>query len=194
MKRSTMPVVSLVVTLMLLLVSAVAYAQQGGQRFTAQLSGGAEVPGPGDPDGSGMATVTVNADGGEVCFELSWMNIMQPAAAAHIHEGAADVAGPVVVPFFTEPMQGTSASNCVRVDDDAVLDGIMTNPANYYVNVHNQEYPQGAIRGQLTMAAAVMPGTGASSEDTLPFIGLAVLVLLAGFGLQRGVRRATSVR
>jgi len=189
-----MPVVSLVVALMLLLVSAVAYAQQGGQRFTAQLSGGAEVPGPGDPDGSGMATVTINADAGEVCFELSWMNVTPPAAAAHIHEGAAGVAGPVVVPFFTEPMQGTSASDCVSVDDDAVLDGIMTNPANYYVNVHNQEYPQGAIRGQLTMTATTMPGTGVSSEDTLLFVGLAVLALLAGFSLQCRMHRATSVR
>jgi len=50
------------------------------------LSGAAEVPGPGDTDGSGMATITLNPEQREVCFELTVSNIA-PAAAAHIHEG-----------------------------------------------------------------------------------------------------------
>ena len=192
MNRTTAAVVSLMMALMLLFSSAVASAQQGGHQFTAQLSGAAEVPGPGDPDGSGTARVTINADAGEVCFELSWMNIMQPAAA-HIHEGAADVAGPVVVPFFTEPMQGTSAADCVSVDDAAVLDGIMANPANYYVNVHNQEYPQGAIRGQLMMAAATMPDTGVRDGYIGLLVGLAVVTLLVFVVLQHGRRLPASL-
>jgi hypothetical protein len=38
--------------------------------FSAELSGAAEVPGPGDPDGSGTATITLDPSQGEVCFNL----------------------------------------------------------------------------------------------------------------------------
>ena len=37
---------------------------------------------------------------------------------------------------------------CVTADA-AVIEAIRTSPANYYVNVHNAVYPDGAVRGQL---------------------------------------------
>jgi len=55
-----------------------------GRRFSAELSGTAEVPGPGDPDGSGTASIRLNLGKREVCFELTASNI-EPATAAHIH-------------------------------------------------------------------------------------------------------------
>lgn len=193
MRKSPVPLFSLMLVLALLVsLSAVTFAQQGGQTFTAQLMGGsAEVP-PGDPDGSGSASVTLNPDQGQVCFDLSWMNITLPAQAAHIHQGAAGVAGPVVVPFFTAPVQGNSASACVSADQ-AVIQAIMTNPANYYVNVHTTDFPAGAIRGQLSQAPATMPDTGVSS-GTLPLIvGLTVMALLVGFILRRSVQRPANL-
>jgi hypothetical protein len=32
----------------------------------------------------------------------------------------------------------------------AVIDEILANPANFYVNVHTTDRPRGAIRGQLS--------------------------------------------
>lgn len=115
--------------------------------LTAQLSGEAEVPGPGDPDGGGMARITLRPDQREVCFELSVSNI-EPATAAHIHEGPEGVAGPVVVPLDPSPTEGSS-SGCVSDVDTALIRNILQNPKQYYVNVHNEEFPDGAIRGQL---------------------------------------------
>jgi hypothetical protein len=118
---------------------------QSGTSFDVQLSGADEVPGPGDADGSGSARITLDETKGEVCYELTVENI-ETANAAHIHTGAAGSAGGVAVPLEA-PSEGTS-KNCVQADAKVVQD-IRENPANYYVNVHNAEFPQGAVRGQL---------------------------------------------
>ena len=118
-----------------------------GRRLTTQLSGAAEVPGPADPDGSGTATIRLRREQHEVCFDLTVSNI-GPATAAHIHEGAKGVAGPVVVPLDPAPTGGSS-SGCISDVDTALIQNIAQNPEQYYVNVHNEEFPDGAIRGQL---------------------------------------------
>ena len=109
--------------------------------MTIKMTGGAEVPGPGDKDGSGTAKLTFNHDKGEVCYTLTTKKI-QTVTAAHIHSGVAGQAGPPKV-TFTPPTKG-----CVSAEKD-VIEDIMKNPANYYVNVHNAEFPNGALRGQL---------------------------------------------
>jgi hypothetical protein len=111
----------------------------------AKLRGAEEVPGPGDPDGRGKAHVRVLPRFGAVCFELSWRNIGEPTAA-HIHEGERGEAGPVVVPLF---MGEADERGCVDDLDEDLLREIQRHPREYYVNVHNAEYPNGAIRGQL---------------------------------------------
>ena len=121
-------------------------AEQGGRELTTTLTGEQEVPVPGDPDGIGFATVTVNPGKGLVCYELSVSDIV-PAAAAHIHEAPPGEAGPVVVTL--EPPTNGSSDGCVEVDRAEAKD-ILKNPADYYVNVHNAEYPAGALMGQLS--------------------------------------------
>ena len=121
-------------------------ADQGGRLLTTTLTGAEEVPGPGDPDGTGFATVTVNPGKGLVCYELSVSGIA-PAQAAHIHEAPPGVAGPVVV-TLEAPTDGFS-SGCKDVGRELAKD-ILKNPADYYVNVHNAEFLGGALRGQLS--------------------------------------------
>jgi hypothetical protein len=120
---------------------------EGGRRFTTTMTGAAEVPGPGDPDGSGTASVTVNHGQKRVCYELAVANI-DPATAAHIHFAPVGVAGGVVVPL--SPPAGTPATSSGCVEVTATLaKAILKNPAGYYVNVHNAAFPAGAVRGQL---------------------------------------------
>lgn len=118
----------------------------GGRPIFVVLSGAEEAPGPGDPDGSGTALFTLNQGLGMVCWELTAENI-DPAAAAHIHRAPAGSPGPVVVPL-SPPTNGMS-SGCAVVDSTLVME-IRQYPENFYVNVHNPEYPAGAIRGQLS--------------------------------------------
>jgi hypothetical protein len=114
-------------------------------KTNANLTGAVEVPGPGDPDGGGTAQVTLNTDKNEVCYDLTVTKV-DDATAAHIHEGAVGKDGPVKVPLETP--KGGSAKGC-KTADAVVIQDIMANPANYYVNVHSTAHPKGAIRGQL---------------------------------------------
>jgi hypothetical protein len=109
------------------------------------LSGGAEVPGPGDSDGSGTADLTFNHDKGEVCYDITVKDIQAPTAA-HIHAGAAGKSGGPKVTF--KKAADGAWKGCVSADK-ALLHDMMQNPGNYYVNVHTQDFPNGAIRGQL---------------------------------------------
>lgn len=128
------------------LATAVPAAAAGnGRPLTTSLTGAAERPGPGDPDGSGTARLRVNPGTGVICYDLAVTGI-EPATAAHVHEGSRDVAGPVVLALAAPT--GGSSSDCTKVDRDLARD-IASNPDDYYVNVHNAEYPAGAVRGQL---------------------------------------------
>jgi CHRD domain len=132
----------------LVVIAAPALGQ--GRPFSTTLTGAAEVPGPGDPDASGTALITLNQGQDEVCFDLSWAGIDGTVTAAHIHVGPAGVAGPVVVPLFAGAFAGTdSASACVSGVSAELIKAIRHDPANYYVNIHSDVFPAGAIRGQL---------------------------------------------
>jgi Cu/Zn superoxide dismutase len=136
---------TLVMALAILAFSLAMASTQAGRSFSANLTGAAETAG-GDTDGKGQATVTLNPDKGEVCYELTVSNI-EAASAAHIHEGAAGKDGPPKV-TLDAPASG-SAKGCKPADAELIKQ-IGQNPANYYVNVHNKEFPKGALRGQLS--------------------------------------------
>ena len=126
-----------------------ATAAAGGRPFMVDLSGANEVPGPGDPDGSGTAWLTLNYGQSEVCWTISVEDIaLTGTTAAHIHEAPAGSAGDVVVTLSGPDANGW-ASGCTEVDREEIKD-ILQSPEDYYVNVHNSEYPAGALRGQLS--------------------------------------------
>ncbi len=139
-------------------------ADHGGRPFSTELTGAAEVPGPGAlPPAGGTATITVNPGQKEICWAIEAEGppegIELPATGAHIHEGAVGEFGDVVVPL-TPPEAVTPSdeegdevvgfsSGCAEVTREVALD-IIQNPEDYYVNVHTSDFPAGAIRGQLS--------------------------------------------
>jgi hypothetical protein len=143
---------------MLLLLAGCATGP-GATRATvrATLNGLQEVPGPGDPDGTGTAEVRVDAGGPRLCWELFARGI-DPATAAHIHRGAEGTAGPPVVTLTTPDAAGSS-SGCAALDEGLARE-IAAGPHNFYVNVHNAAFPAGAIRGQLRGAIRPQAGAG----------------------------------
>jgi hypothetical protein len=110
-------------------------------KLGATMNGASETP-PGDADGAGAFAAEVDTEKGDFCYTITSTKIAAPTMA-HVHTGAAGVAGP---PVITIDPKGSD--ECVAVEPD-VLKAIVANPAGYYVNVHNAEFPGGAIRGQL---------------------------------------------
>lgn len=113
-----------------------------------QLSGDAEVPGPGDTDGDGLANVFLEPEQGRICYDINVNGIGTPTAA-HIHEGSEDESGPIVVPL--DPPTEGAVDGCAESDAE-LIDRIEADPSGFYVNVHNAEFPDGALRGQLVEA------------------------------------------
>ncbi len=120
---------------------AQAYA---GKPIAALLDGKQEVP-PGDPDGSGEFTMWIDLDNSKACYALGVADIATPSAA-HIHKGAAGAGGPPVVPLEAPTYMHSQA--CIPIDPALGAD-LLAHPKDYYVNVHNAEFPGGAVRGQL---------------------------------------------
>jgi len=124
-------------------------AAGGGRSFVTEMTGAQEVP-PADPDGSGTASFSVNPGLGRICFDITAENIALPVAAAHIHPGEAGAVGaPLVFLLHADETDADgSFSGCTSVDRATAKD-ILKRPWAYYVNLHNAEFPGGAIRGQL---------------------------------------------
>jgi hypothetical protein len=120
----------------------------GDQRavLAVTLTGVQEVPGPGDPDGTGTAEVRVDPGGPQVCWNL-YARQIDPATAAHIHRAAAGTAGPPVITLTTPDANGRS-EGCATVDQ-ALARELVLRAHDFYVNVHTEPHPAGAIRGQM---------------------------------------------
>lgn len=109
----------------------------------AAMTGAEEVPGPGDPDGKGTATIVVDDAANSVCWELGYSGLGK-VTAAHIHTGAKGVAGPPAVSLKGD-------KGCTNVDPSTAT-ALRDDPGSHYVNIHTDEFKNGAIRGQLAKA------------------------------------------
>ncbi|MGH2836891.1 MAG: CHRD domain-containing protein [Thermoleophilaceae bacterium] len=109
------------------------------------LKGANEV---GDGDRNGRGSFTGIIDGNRLCFGIAVANIADPIAA-HIHRGAKGVDGGVVV-TLKHPRKGDPGAShgCTGISS-SLADELRSNPNGFYVNVHNEPFPDGAVRGQI---------------------------------------------
>lgn len=119
--------------------------------LVSRLLGSSVVPPGGDADGAGLAAVTIDVvdpmagNGAEVCWDLSYSSITQPTLI-HIHSGAPGANGIIVFSFTN--LGATSATGCAAASSP-VVQQILDNPGNFYIDVHTAELGGGALRGQL---------------------------------------------
>lgn len=141
-------------------------AAPAATRHIVMMSAQEVVPGPGDPDGDGDLTLYLGWKSGRTCWFLNTTNVAAPLTAVHLHRGAVGEAGEQVA-LLHGPNSDGDTSNCKELDRTLVRD-IVKNLGNYYIDVHNQEFPDGALRGQLDNGAPMSMFVGFDGEQVVP--------------------------
>jgi hypothetical protein len=137
------------VVVALAVVGAALAASTTTYSYRATLSSKNEVPAPNaSAKAAGVFTATVTDKKGKasIRWTLTFRRLSGNAVAAHIHKGAAGVAGPVVVPLCGPCRNGQNARKAI---DDDLAEAL--EKGGYYVNVHTAKNQGGEIRGQLKL-------------------------------------------
>jgi hypothetical protein len=135
--------------------------------YSLNMTGIQEVPGPGDSDGLATGTLTINDATGDISWSFTFSNILAPSDM-HIHGpgGSAGSSANVFVNLGTATTGGLGTLINSTTTSATNAQAITGNPTDFYVNIHNSGFPNGAVRGQL--------GT------VVPEPGVAALLALAG--------------
>jgi hypothetical protein len=166
MRRTRIAAASVMVAAGLVVAVGGALAGQGEGTVSAMLSGKAEVPGPGDDNGSGEAVLNLKRKKGTISYSISLKGIGK-RVAGHLHRGGKKATDPeaearshtrTVVLFdeadVTSPVSGRAkwgSKNYTPDQKKKVIKNIKNDPNDWYVNLHTSDFPDGAIRGQLKL-------------------------------------------
>jgi CHRD domain len=129
--------------------------------IVANLDGDQVVPGPGDPEGVAFVQLQIEPGEGFIC--ATWGLVTVTPIAAQIRTGDEGEAGPSLVDL---PV-GDGGCNDPGELDGAMLQSILDDLEGHYVEVQTDEFPEGAIRGQLVTeeVTAVFVAHHACPED-----------------------------
>lgn len=124
--------------------------------FNVQMRADQEPNGASTSESKGHAQVKVYQDG-TIEFTFTINNKSgETFTRAHIHKAPAGVNGPIHWDFLEPADPATSISDqpsqlrgIARPRAAAVVADLLANPDQYYVNVHSNVFPGGAVRGQL---------------------------------------------
>ncbi|MGV3742540.1 MAG: CHRD domain-containing protein [Burkholderiaceae bacterium] len=116
--------------------------KSGSDTVTAHLSGDKQVP-PVQTNATGKSTIKVD-ENKSVSGKVTVENMT--ATAAHIHQGAPDKDGPVVIPLEKSSDNTFSVPANTKMTDAQFA---AFKEGNLYINVHSKKYPSGEIRVQM---------------------------------------------
>ena len=143
-------------------VAGGALATHGGahdwsREYYVALSGAAVVDSggntdQGDPDGSGQTYLSLSADPAlesSLCWITEVEGVAGVVTGAHLHAGEAGTNGAIVATLEPLASDGMGVV-CVPHDDLAAIQAVIDHPTAFYIDVHTSEFPDGALRGQVS--------------------------------------------
>lgn len=125
--------------------------------FLTALRGQHEVP-PNTSTALGAGTVLIAPASRQLVAAVATSGIA--GTAAHIHQAAPGINGPIIVPLSeTSPGLGVWSAKATLTEDQFAA----MRAGNMYFNVHSAAFPEGEIRGQIIAQQLSLPGvTGAT--------------------------------
>jgi hypothetical protein len=145
-------------------------------RYTAIMSGLQETP-PNPSTATGTAVAFLHQPENRVVYVVSSSGLVN-VTAAHFHQGATGIAGPVVIPL--NGANGTYGGVSGRLTAAQVAAWQAT---GFYANIHTSTFPGGEIRGQMIPDAGdhwVAAGNGAQETPPNALPGLCGASLIVG--------------
>ena len=144
----------------------------------------------------GTGELTFDLINGSVTGGVTTTGIV--ATMAHIHDGFAGAAGPVIVNFVksgTDPNRWDAQAGAILTEDQ--INGLLA--GRLYVNVHSAAYPAGEIRAQIKPENIVVVFTAMSGGAVVPAVttiasGTAATTVDANCGYCNGERRLNRCR
>ena len=212
MKRLAMVVATLALAGLPATVLAVDPTQPA---YGGPLTGAQEIPAV-VTTAAGQGTVVISADGSTITYLVTYSGLSGSVAAAHIHTGAAGIAGGVILPLTAgpSPMTGTltaanfAASGSVTTFAQAVA---AIRAGTTYFNLHTAANPGGELRGQIAVTvsapaptpkptaaptppptATVTPVVPTGNGDVVALVLLASLTAAAGTLVWVGRRQSST--
>lgn len=96
--------------------------------------------------GSGSATATLTYDGDQLCVEGRTDDV-GAVTAGHVHAGPGGETGPVVVDLGVQTDGDGPFRGCASVGAEGGV--VLVDPASYYVDLHTDAEPDGAVQARL---------------------------------------------
>jgi hypothetical protein len=150
---------------------------QEGETFSASLSGKDEVP-PTESSATGWAKFLTDVNGTEVSY---WVNMtgLNEITGTHIHNGSAGQNGDIVVTLSQQESAKDGDNATLSLKGNITKDNLegplkgkelselvsLMSDGNVYVNVHTDEFKNGAIRGQIASGLPQMETSMGSTES-----------------------------
>jgi hypothetical protein len=95
---------------------------------------------------AGTGQVSATLSGNQLQVTGTFEGLLSPATAAHIHQGAPGIPGPVVLELSVNNATSGVVNGSFELTDEEVE---LLRAANFYVQIHSEQNPGGVIRGWL---------------------------------------------
>lgn len=119
----------------------------GDRRVTATMNGAKEVP-PNPGTGTGSLEGVVNMASRELRWNVKCTGLTGPVTAMHFHGPATDAQNAAVVANVPGGCDAAGTTGRVVIDQNGLADLLA---GKWYLNIHTQRYPDGEIRGRVSV-------------------------------------------